>query len=68
MSISELLPELQTLSRAHKLCLVQYLVFELVAEENALIEPNTVYPIWSPFDAYEAAEKMLTKLNEGKAP
>ena len=67
MSVTELIPEVQHLSRADKFRLMQFLVVELAAAENALIEPNTEYPIWSPYDAFEAAEKMLTKLSEGKA-
>ena len=67
MSVNELLPVLRPLSRADKFRLMQFLVVELAAEENALIEPNAEYPIWSPYDAFEAAEKMLTKLSESKA-
>ena len=67
MSVNELLTVLRPLSRADKFRLMQFLVVELAAEENALIEPNAEYPIWSPYDAFEAAEKMLTKLSESKA-
>jgi hypothetical protein len=63
MSISELLPLLQSLPRADKLRIVQFLATELVREEGAdVLLPGGVYPVWSPYDAYGAAaalEKML---------
>lgn len=62
-TLTELLPTLQVLSRAEKLWVVQYLVFELVREEEAdLLTPDMSYPVWSPYNAYEAADTLLKAL------
>ena len=66
MEIAQLIPELQKLKRAEKLYIMQILVSELAQEENELIQPGVAYPIWSPFDAFDAADKMLQALEETK--
>ena len=66
-TLTELLPTLQVLSRAEKLWVVQYLVFELVREEEAdLLTPDMSYPVWSPYNAYEAADTLLKALEADK--
>lgn len=61
--VTELLPKVQVLSRADKLRLMQFLVFELAREEGvALLRPDQDYPIWTPYDAFEAAETLLNAL------
>jgi len=60
MSVAELLPSLEELSRADKLRIVSYLVTELEKEETNLAA--AVYPIWSPYDAHEAAATLMTAL------
>jgi hypothetical protein len=65
MSIAELLPKLQALPRAEKLQLMQFLIIELAREEGIpLVEEGTAYPIWSPYEAYDAAAVMLKTLDE----
>ena len=65
MSLVELLPELNALPRAEKLRLIQILVVDLAREEGIpLVEENVSYPVWSPHDAFDAAETMLKVLNE----
>lgn len=67
MSLVELLPALQELSRGDKLRLIQFLVSELAKEEDiTLIDPNEDYPIWSPFEAFEAADTLLEALAQDK--
>ncbi len=61
----ELLNTLRTLDRAEKLHILQMLVSELAQEEAHLLRPDMAYTVWSPYDAYEAAEAMLKLL---KAP
>ncbi len=61
----ELLDSLRTLSRGEKLHILQVLVSELAQEEAQLLRSEGAYPIWSPYDAYEAADTLLTML---KAP
>ena len=66
MEIGQLIPELRKLKRAEKLYIIQILVSELAQEESELIQPGLAYPIWSPFEAFDAADKMLQALNETK--
>jgi hypothetical protein len=63
--ITELLPKIQALPRADKLRLMQFLVSELAREEGiTLLQPNEVYPIWTPYDAFDAATTLLNALKE----
>jgi hypothetical protein len=62
MEVIELLPQLRKLSRADKLYVMQFLVSELAQEQTDLIQPGINYPVWSPYDAFEAANTMLQVL------
>jgi hypothetical protein len=63
--ITELLPKIQALPRADKLRLMQFLVSELAREEGiTLLQPNEDYPIWTPYDAFDAATTLLDALKE----
>jgi hypothetical protein len=65
--LTELLPTLRVLSRAEKLRVVQYLVSELVRDEDTgLLMPDKSYPVWSPYDAHEAADTLLKALEADK--
>ncbi len=68
MTIADLLPGIQDLPRADKLRLVQFLVAELAKEEGvSMREGDVSYPIWTPYDAFEAAETLLSALEADKA-
>ena len=68
MSITELIPVLQTLSRSDKLRLVQLLVRELVEEEGLTpLTGGNDYALWTPYNAYEASATLLKALDETKA-
>jgi hypothetical protein len=54
----ELLNTLQKLNRADKLYIVQVLISELAQQESDLIKSGQSYPVWSPYDAFEAATTM----------
>lgn len=63
MSLAELVPAVQSLPHADKLRLMQVLVFELAREEGVpLFAPNAAYPIWSPYNATDAATVLLNAL------
>lgn len=62
MNITELLPQLRKLNRADKLYVMQFLVSELAQEEIGLLRPDLNYPVWSPYNATEAANVMLEVL------
>jgi len=65
-TLTELLPAIRVLSRTDKLRVVQYLVSELVREEPDLLTPDMTYPVWSPYDACEAADTLLKTLEADK--
>jgi len=62
MEVAELLPRLRELSRADKLYVMQFLISELAQEETDLLKPHLDYPIWSPYNAFDAADTMLQAL------
>ena len=65
MSIAELLPKLKGLSRVDKLRLMYFLVSELAKEEVlTLLEADAAYPVWTPYNAFDAASTLLTALEE----
>jgi hypothetical protein len=66
MSLSEVLPEVQSLSRLDKIRLIRFLAQELEQEAVDLIEPGRSYPIYSPYDAYGAAAALMQALKEDK--
>ncbi|MFQ5859375.1 MAG: hypothetical protein ACE5LU_27570 [Anaerolineae bacterium] len=68
MSLTELLPAVRVLSRADKLRLMHFLVVVLAQEEEVpLLAADTEYPIWTPLNAFEAAETLLQMLETHKA-
>jgi hypothetical protein len=66
MSLTEVLPEVQSLSRLDKIRLIQFLAQELERETAGLIEPGRSYPIPSPDRAFSAAAALLQALEEDK--
>lgn len=74
MSLADLLPEVQPLSRADKLRLIQFLVRELERDDVGAvdapadqIEVGLSYPVWSPDSAFSAAAVMLQTLEDDKS-
>ncbi len=66
MVSAELLNTLRNLNRADKLYIMQVLVSELAQAETNLIQPGQEYPVWSPYNAFEAADSMLQVLENAK--
>lgn len=66
MSLTEMLPEVRSLSRLDKIRLIQFLAQELEQDESDLIEPGRSYPVWSPDRAFTAAAALLQALEEEK--
>src|SRR5574341_1343515 len=63
--------ELQQLSHADKLSVVQILVNELAKEAaqgegqaESLLTPGMTYEVWSPYDSFEAAHQLQEMLDE----
>ena len=68
MMLSEqLMAELHKLDRTEKLRIVQILVNELALEEanpETVLQSDVQYEVWSPYDAFEAANILQTMLDE----
>ncbi len=62
MALTELLPTLQILPRADKWRVVEFLVLELAKEEGTSLKAGAEYPVWSPYDSFEAASALLDAL------
>lgn len=59
----ELLPMLRNLSRADKIRAIQLLADELAREEVIpLLAAAAEFPIWTPFNAFDAAEKLFDEV------
>ncbi len=67
MTLTELLPAVRELPRADKLRLIHFLVVDLAQEEGVpLPATGAEYPIWTPLNAFEAAETLLQVLEARK--
>lgn len=66
MVSSELISTLRGLPRPDKFYIMQLLISELAAQEEELLKPGQSYPVWSPYDAFDAADKMLKMLETAK--
>ena len=64
MSLMEILPNIQSLPRADKLRLIQFLAQDLAETEGppAFVAGQS-YPVWSPDQAFAAAETLLQTLH-----
>jgi len=63
MKLAQLLPTLHELPRADKFRAVQFLAAELAQGEDSL-PPGAEYPVWSPYEAHEAAATLTQYLRE----
>jgi hypothetical protein len=66
VSLTDVLPEVRSLSRLDKIRLIQFLAQELERDAGSLIEPGQSYPISSPDRAFTAAAALLQALAEDK--
>lgn len=63
MSLTELFPAVKMLPRADKLRLMQFLVIDLAQEEGVpLFAADAEYPVWTPLNAFDAADTLLNML------
>ena len=68
MSLIEILPDIQSLARADKLRLIQFLAQELAeAEGPPSFVAGQSCPIWSPDQAFAVAETLLQTLGAEQA-
>ena len=66
MVSAELISTLKNLNRSDKFQIMQILISELAEQEIDLIRADQNYPVWSPYDAVEAADTMLKLLKTAK--
>jgi hypothetical protein len=64
MSLHEVLPVVHRLPRADKYRLMRELLADLAQEEGLAAGE---YPVWSPYDAHEAAATLMQMLEHEKA-
>lgn len=64
MSLTELLPIIHTLPRSDKYRLVYELIADLARDEGLA---SGEYPVWSPYDAHEAAATLMQLLEQDQA-
>lgn len=69
MTLAEVWPTVELLPPDEKLQLAHRILGELAKpSECALLDPNVEYPIWSPYEAYEAAATLTQMLADAKDP
>jgi hypothetical protein len=67
MTVQELIPILQSLPKSDKLRIIQFLAGELVKEElSPFFEEGKAYPVWSPYQSFEAADALMKFLEAEK--
>jgi hypothetical protein len=68
MSNPELLAKIQQLSRDEKVEMMQFLTTELIKEEGLKsLDNDVVYRFWSPYDYGDAAQKLMSLLEQEEA-
>jgi len=67
MTLLQLLPSVSALPHAEKVQLMQWLADQLAKDEGiSPIVAGDEYPIWSPYDSYEAAADLSVFLESEK--
>jgi hypothetical protein len=64
MSLTELIPLVNNLSQPDKLSLFKLLAAQVPDAELQLIFSASEYPIWSPYDATEAASILMQMIQD----
>ena len=65
MALADVLPTIHALTRPEKLRLIQLLAADLAGEEGgAALQPQGMYPVWSPESAFGAAAVLLQALRD----
>jgi hypothetical protein len=64
MSLTELIPLINNLSQSDKLSLLKLLATQIPDAELKVLFSSSEYPIWSPYDATEAANILMQMIQE----
>lgn len=65
--LTQIMPLLRQLNRPEKLYVIQLLAAELAQDEKEWFVAGQEFPVWSPYDAFDAAQTMLAALAEAEA-
>jgi hypothetical protein len=68
MSLSELIPLVNNLSQSDKLSLFKLLATQVPDAELQVIFSASEYPVWSPYDAIEAANILMQMIQDEQKP
>ncbi len=67
MSITELMPMLKSLPRDEKLQVFRLMASDLTQDAGVdILQSGASYPIWTPFNAYDAAQSLQRLLEEDR--
>jgi hypothetical protein len=67
MTLTQLIPTIHNLNRSDKIQLLQIIVNDLAEEEKNLgLKHNEDYPIYSPLNAFSAADTLLKLLADNQ--
>ena len=67
MTLSEILPTIQSLPRADKLRLIQLLAADVARDYGIVLDvAEKIVPIWSPHDSFQGAATLLSVLDDDK--
>jgi hypothetical protein len=66
MSLAELLPLVNNLNQTDKLSLFKLLAAEIPDAELQMIFSASEYPVWSPYDATEAATILMQMIQDDR--
>jgi hypothetical protein len=66
MSLSELIPLVNNLSQSDKLSLFKLLAAQIPDAELQIVFSASEYPIWSPYDATEAADILMQMIKDDR--
>jgi hypothetical protein len=64
MSLTELIPLINNLSQPDKLSLFKLLAAQVPDAELQVIFSASEYPVWSPYDATEAASVLMRMIQD----
>jgi hypothetical protein len=68
MSLTELIPLINNLSQGEKLSLFKLLAAQIPDAELQVIFSASEYPVWSPYDATEAANILMQMIQDDREP
>ncbi len=66
MSLAELIPLVDSLSQSDKLSLFKLLAVQIPKAELQAIFSASEYPVWSPYDATEAANILMQMIQDDR--